>query len=151
MLFVFCRGSRMVRARSPPPKGHRFAWAKRTYLLLLAALAKCSQNWSMTRNRPEVPKFWSCLQGSRVWWGGRPVLRAGAEFSKSSRDHDWGPPNPWICSSCVFVKSCSTELCLQCAGMWCDTPAVNLNHRGTGGSTVHSINTEICATVASLS
>ncbi len=34
--------------------------------------------------------------------------------------------------------------------MWCDTPAVNLNHRGTGGSTVHSINTEIRATVASL-
>ncbi len=34
--------------------------------------------------------------------------------------------------------------------LWCDTPAVNLNHRGTGGSTVHSINIEIHATVASL-
>ncbi len=34
--------------------------------------------------------------------------------------------------------------------LWCDTPAVNLNHLGTGGSTVHSINTEIRATVASL-
>ncbi len=30
--------------------------------------------------------------------------------------------------------------------MWCDTPAVNLNHRVTGGSTVHSIKQEICAT-----
>ncbi len=28
-----------------------------------------------------------------------------------------------------------------------DTPAVNLNHCVTGGSTVHSINIEICATV----
>ncbi len=36
------------------------------------------------------------------------------------------------------------------ASVWCDTPAVNLNHRGTGGSTVHSINMEIRATVASL-
>ncbi len=35
-------------------------------------------------------------------------------------------------------------------GVWCDTPAVNLNHLGTGGSTVHSINMEIRATVASL-
>ncbi len=34
--------------------------------------------------------------------------------------------------------------------LWCDTPAVNLNHCGIGGSTVHSINTEIRATVASL-
>ncbi len=34
--------------------------------------------------------------------------------------------------------------------LWCDTPAVNLNHRGIGGSTVHSINLEIRATVASL-
>ncbi len=30
--------------------------------------------------------------------------------------------------------------------MWCDTPAVNLNHRVTGGSTVHSIKQEIHAT-----
>ncbi len=39
---------------------------------------------------------------------------------------------------------------LSYPSLWCDTPAVNLNHRGTGGSTVHSINTEIRATVASL-
>ncbi len=32
--------------------------------------------------------------------------------------------------------------------MWCDTTAVNLNHRVTGGSTVHSINIEIRATGA---
>ncbi len=32
--------------------------------------------------------------------------------------------------------------------MWCDTPAVNLNHHVTGGSTVHTINIEIRATRA---
>ena len=33
------------------------------------------------------------------------------------------------------------------SNLWCDTPAVNLNHRLTGGSTVHTINIEIRATV----
>ncbi len=44
----------------------------------------------------------------------------------------------------------SPDLCAATKFVWCDTPAVNLNHRGTGGSTVHSINTEIRATMASL-
>ncbi len=55
----------------------------------------------------------------------------------------------------IWVKMSTPEHQLSCgrvgsSHMWCDTPAVNLNHRGTGGSTVHSINTEIRATVASL-
>ncbi len=36
-------------------------------------------------------------------------------------------------------------------GVWCDTPAVNLNHRLTDGTTVYSINTEVPALGDSLS
>ncbi len=36
-------------------------------------------------------------------------------------------------------------------GVWCDTPAVNLNHHLIDGTTVYSINTEVPALGDSLS
>ncbi len=53
------------------------------------------------------------------------------------------------CQHIVFGDiSCKKHFAVRARLMWCDTPAVNLNHHVTGGSTVHTINIEIHATGA---
>ncbi len=67
------------------------------------------------------------------------IATSGRCRSHSAKDSSWAVP--------PTCRQMAGEIHL---GLWCDTPAVNLNHRSTGGSTVHSINMEIRATVASL-